>query len=185
MKAVRKLDVSKRSYREPEAQYSVSVTIGGRPVPGLDTDRIVTVEETVMHWTDASHIHGWFVDNVQGGKTDRSSYLVSRDDLRKLLCVCEAVLFGSHLVRGPVMKPNDHGSISRRCAQQSSTPMAIKNVAAAHRLLPLRDYGGWTEIRTYGEGYLNQVEATRAWAERMLIDYENGAQGDIYYTSNG
>jgi len=46
----------------------------------------------VGYWRKANAIHGWFVRNVQNGVDDCGSYLVTKDQLRDLLMVCEAVI---------------------------------------------------------------------------------------------
>lgn len=46
----------------------------------------------VMYWRKANAIHAWFVQNVQGGKDDCSSYHVSRNQLKQLSETCRKVL---------------------------------------------------------------------------------------------
>jgi len=180
---VRRVEVRQRGDQSDEDHYSV--TRGGKPVEGINPERI-TLEEEVMEWRDATHIHHWFVMNVQGGKTDGKQYLVSQWDLRKLLEVCEKVLDGSHLVRAKAFTQSDMNEIHRRMESPGAPAMVIKNVAAAHKLLPMRsEYWNWrTSSDIYGEAYLKDVAATRDWAERMLIDRQKGVLGDIYYSGS-
>lgn len=183
MSATRKSYVKSSEYESPEHKYSVSVTRGGKPVVGYDPNRVAYVEEDVMDWDNASHIHAWFVDNVQKGKNDHGTYEVTMDHLMRLLSVCEKVLYGSHLVtKEPVLNSIAFVPFSQRQQAKGSLPKVIKNVAAAYKLLPLRDFGRYGLIE-YGEAYLNAVEATREWAERMLVELEGGTKRTIYYSS--
>lgn len=51
-----------------------------------------TVKLNVMYWRKANAIHGWFVQNVQGGKDDCESYYVTREQLQELTKECKKVL---------------------------------------------------------------------------------------------
>ena len=181
-RAIRKIDVKNREYYSPDNRYTVQIALGGKPVCGIQPVRVYSVEEEVMSWNGANHIHGWFVDNVQHGKDNGELYHVSNQELRLLLEVCEKVLIGSQLVGEPAFQASDYSSVRQRAELRGTRPKTIRNVAVAHKLLPTRawDHSGAGE---YNEAYLKDVEATRDWAERMLIDVENGAPGRIYYTS--
>lgn len=50
----------------------------------------ITVE--AVYWRKANMIHKWFVDNIQEGKDDCGTYLVSHSDLRILLNTVKEVL---------------------------------------------------------------------------------------------
>ena len=41
------------------------------------------------YWRKANHIHKWFVDNCQGGRDECQKAYVAREDLEKLIKVCE------------------------------------------------------------------------------------------------
>lgn len=183
MWAVRKVDVKNRDHQRPDDRYIVQIARGGKPVSGIQSERISGVEEDLMHWQNAGHIHGWFVDNVQQGKNDRGHYFVQTYQLRNLLEVCEKVLDGSQLVRKSAFRASDYGQIRRRMETQGAPPKVIRNVSVAHKLLPTRawDYTGAGE---YDEAYLKAVEATRDWAERMLMDEASGVPGQIFYHSS-
>jgi hypothetical protein len=61
---------------------------------GLDNGgmRVKEVCCEAMYWRKANAIHYWFVQNIQSGADDCREYLVTRDNLRSLLRVCESVL---------------------------------------------------------------------------------------------
>lgn len=183
MRAVRKVDVTYRDYHSEASRYSVQVARGGEPVPGIQPQRITDIQEEVMLWRDADHIHGWFVDNVQNGKDDGQEHFVHETQLRKLLAVCEQVLNNSHLVRKNVFKEADDYEINRRMDAKGEPPRGIKNVSVAYKLLPHRKGSWWASSQgEYGEAYLKDVEATRDWAECMLMDSKRGAPGKIFYS---
>lgn len=41
------------------------------------------------YWRKANAIHGWFVRNIQSGQDDRESYEVTRQELQKLIALCQ------------------------------------------------------------------------------------------------
>jgi hypothetical protein len=56
-------------------------------------DTIVnSVKIEVGYWRKANAIHHWFVENVQGGEDECHRHEVTRDKLKALKLVCEAVL---------------------------------------------------------------------------------------------
>lgn len=181
--AVRKFNVQNWDHIPLPERTIVSVTKNGVSIPGIDPQRITSLDENVMSWTNADHIYGWFVDNVLDGKARGGSFQVSSWKIQELLAVCEKVLNGSHLVKPDVFKAPDYAEIARRAEAEATPPKVIKNVAAAHKLLPLRDFGSYSTPCTYGEAYLKQVEETRDWAERMLIDERKGRLSSSIYVS--
>lgn len=183
MYAVRKLDVKHRGYQSEDERYKVQIERGGKPVSDIQSDRISSVEEDVMKWSNANHIHGWFVDNVMDGTDSRGERYVSSSKMEKLLEDCEKVLNSSQLVREPVFKASEWNAIKRRMKADGTSPRLIKNISVARKLLPLRKFD-WANFQEYDEQYLKDVEATRDWAERMLIDNARGVRGDIYYSSS-
>lgn len=186
MYAARRLNVKQEDNVSEDKRYSVQITYGGKPVSGIQFARISTVEEQVMEWSNAPHIHGWFVDKVLNGKDDGVEHRVSNWDLRKLLEVCEKVLNASQLVWDPAYKLADRIGDRQKMETRGVPSKVIKNSSVARRLLPIwRDSGYRQDFLDYGEAYLKGVEATRDWAERMLLDVDSGVRGDIYYRSSG
>jgi hypothetical protein len=102
MYAARRTYVKQWDHQQPEERYSVQVTRGGDPVTEIQPDRVGYVEEEVMYWRKANHIHNWFVDNVQDGIDNCATYYVSPDQLKVLLDTCERVIEASELVEGAV-----------------------------------------------------------------------------------
>jgi hypothetical protein len=52
----------------------------------------INVSFTIGYWRKANAIHGWFVENVQGGEDNCQSYYVSREQLKELASACDEVL---------------------------------------------------------------------------------------------
>ena len=181
MYAHRRVYVKQCEHEKPEERYTVRVERGGKPVAGIQSERISSVDEEVMYWRKANHIHGWFVDNVLEGDDDCRDTEVSREQIRELLRVCRTVIANSRLVRGMVVKCEkleDGVWVKHR-----SPGNVIENSTVAHKLLPVRK-GFFFGREEYDEHYLYEVERTRDWAFRMLADFDNWVPGDIIYSSS-
>lgn len=59
------------------------------------------------YWRKANHIHKWFVDNVQDGVDNCAEYLVSVEDLEKLLALVNEVL--AHTKKAKELLPTSNG----------------------------------------------------------------------------
>jgi len=87
----KKTYVQQWDHQSPEETYNVEVTQGGNPVDHIQPNRVSYVEEQVGYWRKANAIHKWFVDNVQAGNDNCSTYFVDIPDLMNLLDVCKEV----------------------------------------------------------------------------------------------
>lgn len=183
MYAARRLHVNQVDHQSPDGRYTVEVTREGKPVAGLKSDRITVVEEEVMYWCKANHIHGWFVNNVQDGLDDCKTYYVDEEVLRVLLSTCDKVIEASKLVDGRVFAGTYWEAGMAKPEERWVPGMVIQDPTVAKELLPTQD-GCFFGNREYDAGYLKEVVRTRDWAERMLADYESGESSDIYYSSS-
>lgn len=179
MYAARRLYVKQWDHQSPEERYTVQITQGGKPVPGIQSDRISVLDKQVMYWHKATHIHGWFVDNVMNGK----SHYVSRDKLCELLKVCNKVIKASKLVDGTVYAGTVYDAEHPKGVTQRVPGKVIEDAAVAEELLPKRPDFFW-DTPDYDERYLNHVVETRDWCCDMLTDSKAGVPGDIYYRSS-
>ncbi len=136
-----------------------------------------------MYWRKANHIHGWFVDNVQGGTDDGRTYFVPWDKLRGLLKLCKKVTKASKLVDGMVYAGTVYTKEHPTGVVRRTPGKVIEDATVAKELLPTRS-GFFFGSEEYDEQYLDEVERTRDWAERMLADSNAGVPGDIYYSSS-
>jgi hypothetical protein len=87
----KKTYVQQWDHQSPEETYNVVVTQGGNSVDHIQPKRVSYVEEQVGYWRKANAIHKWFVDNVQDGNDNCSTYFVDIPDLMNLLDVCKEV----------------------------------------------------------------------------------------------
>ena len=183
MYAARRLYVRQWAHQEPNERYSVHVTKGGKPVPGIKPKNISTIDEDVMDWRKANHIHKWFVDNVQDGTDDCGTYYVPHEKLQSLLEVCGKVLEASELIDGKV---NGGTAYDRKHPEGQTAWLpgkVIKDATVAKRFLPTQE-GFFFGTYEYDEWYLKDVRDTWEWCKRMVSDHVNGVPGKIYYHSS-
>ena len=75
-----------------EEQFEVTVKRNGKVFDQIKVDRISYVEEQVMYWRKANHIHNWFVQNCQDSVDDGRSTYVAVEDLKNLYDACKKVM---------------------------------------------------------------------------------------------
>lgn len=92
MYLTKKTYVKNWSYMDKEERHSISVKLGGKARKDIKPSRISSIEESIITWRKANHIHKWFVDNVQNGEDDCKEYYVSRDSLIELADLCQDVI---------------------------------------------------------------------------------------------
>lgn len=177
---------TRRVYREPVARRKTAPKAASSS-EGVNliskNDRTRYEEEQVMYWRKANHIHGWFVDNVQGGVDDCGTYEVTPDQLRQLLAICECVIEHSELVDGVVYAGTQDGPRHPKPIDMFEKGQVIRDAACAEQLLPRVD-GFFFGSKQYDESYLNDVVETRDWLTAMLADHDAGHPGVIFYSSS-
>ena len=183
MYAARRLYVKQWEHASQDERYTVQIAFGGKPVVGIQPDRISAVEEDVMYWRKANYIHGWFVDHVQNGNDDCGTHYVDWDKLRELLLRCKKVIKASKLVDGTVFMGTVYNKERPNGVVQRAPGTVIEDVAVAKKLLPTRA-GFFFGNNEYDEDYLDEVVRTRDWAERMLADHRAGVPGEVHYSSS-
>ena len=87
----KKTYVKQWSHRQPEDQFNVSVTRGGKTYSNIRPERVSYVVEELMYWRKANQIHGWFVNNTSEITAD-VRYYVTKTDLEVLYETCKTVL---------------------------------------------------------------------------------------------
>lgn len=68
---------------------------------------IKTITCEAAYWRKANHIHRWFVENIQEGQDDCSSYYVNRERLAELRDTCKEVL--ADRSKAPKLLPTQSG----------------------------------------------------------------------------
>jgi hypothetical protein len=183
MYAARRIYTQNWDHQPVEERYSVQLSRGGKPVKGIASEEISYVEQVVMYWRKANHIHGWFVDNVQNGDDNCQTYDVSQGDLIKLFDVCEKILEASVLVDGEIVASTTYDKDHPEGIDKREPGKVIQDATVAENLLPTREgfFFGSTE---YDEDYLEDVKSTRDWIVRMVGEHEEGVPGTITYSSS-
>ncbi|HTU12430.1 MAG TPA: hypothetical protein VMG08_16180 [Allosphingosinicella sp.] len=183
MYAARRTYVKQWDHQQPEERCSVLVTRGGEPATDIRPERIGYVEEEVMYWRKANHIHNWFVENVQDGVDNCATYYVSSDHLSELLDACERVIEASELVDGEVYMGTVYDQAHPKGKVLTQPGRVIKDPNVAKALLPTQS-GFFFGSEEYDEDYLGNVVATRDWIVRTLEELGDGARADIVYHSS-
>lgn len=183
MYASRRIYVKNWDHQTDEERYLVRVTQDGKPVPGIQSDRITYVEEELMYWRKANHIHAWFVDNVQDEEDDCRDYQVTPEKLRELLNACNSVIEASELVDGTIINGTEYSKENPNGKALTEPGKVIKDSTVAEVMLPTRS-GFFFGSEEYDECYLEDVVATRDWLMRTLADGADGVPGDIFYRSS-
>ena len=183
MYAHRRLYTKQWKHQKDDERYTVEVARGGESVAGIQPERISRVDEEVMYWRKANHIHRWFVDHVQRGTDDCQEYHVSEEHIRELLKTCEEVLKASALVKGDVLVSQSWNDKYQTWDLHREPGRVIKDPSKAKELLPT-SAGFFFGHGEYDEYYLDDVIDTRIWLSHMLRDIQNGVPGDIIYSSS-
>lgn len=88
--------LSKKSYVKQwsfqKKNHEVDVKYDGEDRLDIKPERVSEIVEEVMYWRKANHIHGWFVEKIQGGMDECQESHVGLDDLIELKDLCKKVL---------------------------------------------------------------------------------------------
>ena len=72
-------------YLDKEKFYGSYINKEERPlIDGFNSCENLTIKGQIGYWRKANAIHGWFVENVQGGEDNSDSFYVSKDELLNL-----------------------------------------------------------------------------------------------------
>lgn len=116
----------------------------------------------VAYWRKSNQIHTWFVENVQAGVDDCSSYDVSVEQLTELRDLCQKVLERAKVEDGTFKNgwrsyTNDDGErVSEDVMQEG---LVIVNIDEIKELLP-NSSGFFFGSTEYSEYYLKDLEQT-------------------------
>lgn len=81
-----------KNWRFEKKQHQINVSYDNEERKDIKADRIMEIVEEVMYWRKANHIHGWFVEHIQGGIDECQESHVSREDLETLADLCDKVV---------------------------------------------------------------------------------------------
>lgn len=85
-------DYAERYKRGKEQVEAVAKIVGLEPLG--EGEGGCQIQVPVAYWRKANAIHGWFVQNVQGGKDDCGPYEVGWTELAELRETCKHILDG-------------------------------------------------------------------------------------------
>lgn len=84
--------VQKWDHQKDEEKFEVTVNRGGEEYSRINSDKITYIEEEAGYWRKANAIHGWFVENVQGGIDNCNRFRVHGRHIEELYSACKSVL---------------------------------------------------------------------------------------------
>jgi hypothetical protein len=117
----------------------------------------IQVSFPIGYWRKANAIHGWFVENVQGGVDNCQSYYVSREQLVQLAEDCDAVL--------------------------KVSAVSMENAAATAGLLPVQ--GFFFGSYEMDEWYIDDLKRTVEIVNNALSLFpEDNYDWSFYYSSS-
>lgn len=167
----------------PKRQRSkLSLTIGGKKI---NTDKAVHVDFEVAYWRKANMIHQWFVDNVQEGVDNCSTYYVSFKKLQELYAICiglKELFEETKEIKETIQvieNKTDKSSLSKediKTLEQGKNSLN-KWQEVAEELLPTQE-GFFFGIYEYGEEYMIDIESTIEQLKDISED------GDYFYQAS-
>ena len=180
MYAVRRTFIRQWEGQPSEEQYEISIKRGGQTVATIDPTRITAVDEEVMYWRKANHIHGFFDYEAFPQLENCTRYRIPTDVLKSLLETCHKVIEASELVDGDVGAGTLYSKDHPEGLPLTQPGKVIKDPTVAKHLLPTRT-GPFFGSQDYDEHYLEDVVATRDWLERHFKEVAQGASPEVYY----
>ena len=172
----KKTYVKNWEYMSPEELHEVTVKKNGQELPNIKKERISSIEESVLYWRKANHIHQWFVDNVQDGEDNCREYHVDREQLRELVEACKTVK--ESLEKSPKKK------VQVEVGWQNGEKMyddvdVFEDTSVAEELLPTQSgffFGGTEYDQWYFGSLVNTIEQLEP-----LLEEEGGS---FYYQAS-
>ena len=119
----------------------------------------------VGYWRKANQVHKWMVNNVQNGVDDCDLYEVKKEDLERLLWICESIVKNCELIDGKVA--NGYTFKDGMKAPIIEGGKVMTNIYVAESLLPTCSgfFFGGTD---YDEFYMSDIINTIEIIERVL-----------------
>jgi hypothetical protein len=174
--------LSKRHYvqnwehKGPEKQHKITVKLGGKKHPYINTEKISYIIEQVGYWRKANQIHDWFVQNVQDGRDECQESWVTRVQLQELYDACVLVRDNCKLKEGEIkngasIKMNELGEMVEVPIIEKGK--VIEDPSVAQDLLPTTAgffFGGTDYDEYYMEDILNTIEILKPEIEAKYTD---------------
>ena len=119
----------------------------------------------VGYWRKANQVHKWMVDNVQNGVDNCDLYEVKKEDLKKLLWICESIVQNCKLTDGKVV--NGYTFEDGMKVPIIEDGKVMTNIDVAKNMLPTCSgfFFGGTD---YDEYYMGDIANTIEIINRVL-----------------
>ena len=160
----------RKQHAQPGGQDALRVTQKATGDIVVEPELTTSLTEEIGYWRKASHIHKWFVDNVQKGKDDCEEYDVSRHQLEKLQTVVDKVVEHSKLVPGNVSVGQTLQGTE--WVDTLKEGLVIADPAVAMALLP-RQKGFFFGGEGYDQWYVEDLNLTLRILKEALGSYNN------------
>lgn len=140
-----------------------------------------TIFQPIGYWRKANQIHGWFVKHVQNDVDDCGSYLVTKEQLEKLLDACEKVNACSVLVNEKVQNGYSHDDKGNKVPVYAEMKI-IANPTVAKELLPCESGFFFGNIE-YDEWYYEDIKSTIHILKKVLEETDFTTEMVLYSSS--
>ena len=178
----KKTYVKKWSHDKPEEQVNITLSGNEKKIKGINTEKVVYIEEEVAYWRKANMIHEWVVKNcVSSEDFHGEDTYVSRKDLKELYDTCQKVIDGSKLVEGKVKNGETYDSEKKEWVGIMEDGKYIEDSSVAEELLPTSE-GFFFGSQDYNEWYLNDIIYTRDTLKPIVEGEEDF--GEYYYSAS-
>lgn len=143
----------------PEKQHKITVKLGGKKHPYINTEKISYIIEQVGYWRKANAIHDWFVQNVQDGIDECQESWVTRSQLQELYDACVLVrdnckLKEGNVKNGSTIEKDEDGNIIE--IPHIEKGKVIDDPSVAQDLLPTSS-GFFFGNTDYNEYYMQDI----------------------------
>jgi hypothetical protein len=178
--------LSKRHYVQnwehngPEKQHKITVEIGGKKHPHINTSKITYIIEQCAYWRKANAIHDWFVQNCQNGNDECQESPVSIEQLQELYDACVLVRDNSKLKPAKLKNGYTIGKDGEKVYDYIDG-QTIEDPSVAQDLLPSAS-GFFFGSTDYDEYYLQDINSTIEMLKPEIeAKYEKGFYKPEYY----
>lgn len=131
----------------------------------------MSVTQEIGYWRKANAIHNWFVKNIQNGVDDCGYYVVTRENLKKLLEVCREV-----------RDSLENQELVEEIDKDGYKIQVFKNSEIAEKLLPTTEgfFFGGTE---YDQYYLENIQETMRILSKIINRVDDKDFEILYHSS--
>jgi len=183
----RKTYVKNWDHMTPEERTEISVSRGGKPLPGIDVKNISYIEEEVGYWRKANQIHLWFTDNCADGVDECQTVWIDPEKLKELYEICvkiknEVIMGEDDIENGYTFKKNEEGKAVKVPLMEKGLIMV--NPQIAEELLPTQS-GFFFGSTNYDQWYMRDIELTIEILKPLVEqEAQKGLSQEYYYRAS-